>query len=178
VTDKVLAAFLERQYAEGMALARESDLLDLQPGGGPPVQRYLARFHCFLLSRRPAGEIVKTQGATVGIFFDDQYLRRVDPYTAVVWLCRPEFTWHPNISNRAPLICLGRLAPGTGLVDILYQIFEILTYQRYATHDALNRDAAAWARQNQDQFPVDARPLKRRTRQFTIEEPAAAGGEA
>ncbi|MCX6538593.1 MAG: hypothetical protein NT151_06645 [Acidobacteria bacterium] len=174
MTDKILAAFLARQYEDGMALARDSDLVELLPIGTPPVQRYVARFHCTGLCRTPAGDIMEMQGAEVGIFFPDDYLRRTDPYQILIWLGPPD-TWHPNISNRAPLVCLGRLGPGTRLVEILYQLYEVITYQRYATHDALNQDAAAWARQNQDRFPVDARPLKRRSLQLRIETQPATG---
>jgi hypothetical protein len=104
----------------------------------------------------------------VGIFFPDDYLRHSDPYQILMWL-GPQHVWHPNIGNHAPLVCLGRLGPGTRLTDILYQLFEIITYQRFATNDVLNHDAAAWARQNQDRFPVDRRPLKRRHVTFTVD---------
>ena len=70
----------------------------------------------------------------------------------------------------APFICPGRIVPGMSLVDLLYQVYEILTYQKLTTHDALNREAAAWARANQGRFPTDRRPLKRR--------PARAGNGA
>ncbi len=72
--------------------------------------------------------------------------------------------WHPNVSREHPLICIGRLTPGTPLVDILYQIFDILTFQKYNPRedDSLNKTACAWARENQDRFPIDRRPLKRR----------------
>jgi ubiquitin-protein ligase len=69
--------------------------------------------------------------------------------------------WHPNI--RAQYICIGRLTPGTALVDILYQIFEVLTYTKWNTADGMNRAACAWAREHQAEFPIDRRPLKRRT---------------
>ena len=174
VTDKILAAFLGRQYEDGMALARDSDLLELVPVGPTPVQRYVARFNCSGLRRAPDGTITEARGAEVGIYFPDDYLRRTDPYQILVWL-GPSDAWHPNISNCAPVVCLGRLGPGTRLVEILYQLYEVITYQRYATHDALNQDAAAWARQNQDRFPVDGRPLKRRAPQLRIETPAAGG---
>ena len=174
MNDKILAAFLARQYEDGMALAGESDLLELMPLGAPPVRRYVARFHCTGLCRSPEGEIGEMHTAQVGIYFPDDYLRRIDPYQILVWLGPPD-VWHPNISNRAPLVCLGRLGPGTRLVEILYQLYEVISYQRYASHDALNLEAAAWARQNQDRFPVDARPLKRRAVQFNIKAAPADG---
>jgi hypothetical protein len=161
MNDKILAAFLGRQFEDGMALAGESDLLDLIPGGSSPVQRYVARFSCRTLRRGTDGSVVESAGAAVGIYFPDDYLRRTDPYQVLAWL-GPGDAWHPNVSTAAGVVCLGRLGPGTRLVEILYQLYEVITYQRYATHDALNHDAAAWARQNQHRFPVDARPLKRR----------------
>ena len=54
-------------------------------------------------------------------------------------------------------------APGTSLVEIIYQIFEILTYVKVNTKDPLNKDACSWAREHQSEFPIDRRPLKRRT---------------
>lgn len=159
--DKILDTFLAQQLAEGMALAAQSDLVDLLPIGPPPPQRYVARFHCTGLCRLADGQIGETHHAEVGIFFPDDYLRRTDPYQILVWLGPPNI-WHPNISDKAPIVCLGRLGPGTRLVDIVYQLFEIISYKRFATADALNHDAAAWARQHQDCFPVDPRPLKRR----------------
>jgi ubiquitin-protein ligase len=79
--------------------------------------------------------------------------------------------WHPNVSGDLPLICIGRLAPGTTLVDILYQIYDILTYQKYNPRedDALNKPACAWARANQHRFPIDPRPLKRRTLSLEVQ---------
>jgi hypothetical protein len=175
VTDKILAAFLARQYEDGMALSRDSDILDLVAAGQGAVQRYVAHFHCRVLCRTPGADVAETHGAAVGIFFGDDYLRRIDPYQVLVWLA-PDHVWHPNVSSRAPLVCLGRLGPGTRLVEILYQLYEVITYQRYATHDALNQEAAAWARQNQSRFPIDARPLKRRARQLAITAQPVVGG--
>ena len=166
--DKILDTFLARQYDEGMALAAQSDLVDLMPIGPPPPQRYVARFRCTGLCRSADGRIGETHLAEVGIFFPDDYLRRSDPYQILAWL-GPRNIWHPNISDRAPIVCLGRLGPGTRLVDILYQLFEIISYKRFATADALNHDAAAWARQHQDRFPVDSRPLKRRQLSLQVE---------
>lgn len=47
-------------------------------------------------------------------------------------------------------------------MDLLYLCFEMITYHNWASHDAVNLEAAQWARNHQDLFPVDCRPLKRR----------------
>jgi hypothetical protein len=158
--DPILQRFLDRQFEEGVALARSSDLLDLHllPASPPHC---IAEFHCKGLVRQGEGEIREANEFLVGIWFPSDYLRRADPYQ-ILRLLTPH-VWHPNVSREFPLICVGRLAPGTALVDILYQLFDVLTYQKYNPRedDSLNKAACAWARANQERFPVDRRPLKR-----------------
>ena len=171
--DKIFESFLERQYEEGMALAADSDLLELVPmlsfDDGPP-QYFLARLHCKGLVRSLNGEITEADRFEVMISFPSDYLRRANPFEILSWL-GPSDVFHPNISAKAPVICIGRLAPGTPLVDILYQCFEIITYNKVTMRedDALNRDACVWARANQQKFPLDRRPLKRRALDIQVE---------
>ena len=80
---------------------------------------------------------------------------------------------HPNLAP--PLACIGHIPPGFSLVDLLYQVYEILTYEKWAAHDFLNAEAAVWARQNHQIFPLDRRPLKRRPLPVT-DTPRASGG--
>ena len=58
------------------------------------------------------------------------------------------------------------LEPGTGLVDLLHVLHELWTWNLWATGDeGLNHAAAQWARrQDPGRFPIDRRPLKRRSR--------------
>ncbi|MGB9029269.1 MAG: hypothetical protein WCC27_04035 [Acidobacteriaceae bacterium] len=159
--DQVYERFMARQLEEGMALAESSDLLRLHiPPMAPP--HFIAEFRCNGLVRGEDGEIGEASEFAVGIFFPPDYLRRADPFE-ILRLFRPG-VWHPNVSMELPLICIGRLTPGTALVDILYQVFEILTWNKFnpRENDSLNKVACAWARENQSRFPVDRRPLKRR----------------
>jgi hypothetical protein len=153
-----------------MALAEASDLLELIALDVPPPRHYVARFHCKGLVRTDAGEIREAERFEVGIWFPDDYLCEADPFKVLMWF-GPRRIFHPNISDRAPFICVGRLAPGTSLVDILYQCFEIITYNKVTMRedDALNKDACAWARCNQRRFPIDSRPLKRRALDVSVE---------
>jgi hypothetical protein len=171
--DHVLSAFLDRQLEEGRALAAESDLLELIPVDGAARQRYLVQLRCKGLVQSDAGEIVEADRFVFGIWFNDDYLRAVDPYMVLTWL-EPRRTWHPNI--RAPFVCAGRIVPGTPIVDLLYRCFEIVTFNRVTMRedDALHKAACSWARQNQHRFPIDRRPLKRRTCDFTVETIEAA----
>jgi hypothetical protein len=168
--DRVFEGFLQRQFEDGMALAARSDLFDLLPLDPPPlVQRYIACFHCTGLVRAADGAVTEANQFAVALTFPDDYLRRADPSQVLMWL-GPREVFHPNVSNRGPFICVGRMGPGTSLVDLVSQIHEIITYNKVTMRedDALNIDACAWARANQDRFPVDTRPLKRRNIAFTL----------
>lgn len=158
--DPVFDAFLQMQYIEGMALADTSDILELAPLGGPPAQQFIATLHCKGLVGTEANALRDADRFRVGIFFPDDYLRRVNP-GHVVQMLSPRMVFHPNVAG--PAICLGHMPPGTSLVDIIYQVVEIITYRKYTPRedDALNFSACQYARAHQDDFPLDNRPLRR-----------------
>ncbi len=160
-TDPIYQRFMERQLAEGMELAEASDILRLHvPPITPPS--FVAEYSCKGLIKDGSGEIREASNFLVGIFFPKDYLRRADAFE-MLRVFTPGI-WHPNISGDLPLICVGRITPGMPLVDILYQVYEIISYQKYnpRENDSLNRLACAWARENQHRLPTDCRPLKRR----------------
>ncbi len=166
--DEVLNLFLASQRDEGMRLAAASDLLELE---ALDAQRFVATYSCTGLVRDSAGVVQDHNHFGVGIRFPADYLRTVNPPEILTWL-GPHETWHPNIGG--PFICLGSIAPGTPLVDLLHRCFEIITYQNVTMqeHDALNKPACAWARSHRDRFPIDSRPIKRSapTMDFDVEE--------
>jgi hypothetical protein len=164
--DKVLHPFLIEQHGQGMALAAQSDLLTLLALDTPP-QHYIATFRCKGLVQEPSGVIAEAEEFHVGIWLPDDYLRRIEPFQVVTWLAPPH-VFHPQI--RPPFICLGHLVVGTPLVDILFQIWEEITYRKLTMRedDALNPTACAWARHHMHRFPIDPRPLKRRPVEFTV----------
>ena len=161
MNDPIFEAFLRRQHSQGMELASQSDLVQLLPvmEGSEPPRRYVARFFCTTLVRQGDGVVTEASESAVGIYFPSDYLRRIGPLQVLTML-DPAGIFHPNI--RWPAVCTGRIVPGMELVDLLYQMFEILTYHNWASHDAMDPVAASWARNNQDRLPVDRRPLKRR----------------
>lgn len=141
--------------------------LDAEPGLGPeteePPTHYLARFSCGGLVRNPDGSVRTASDWLVGIRFSDDYLRRVRPFEVVTFI-GPESVWHPNIAGRKHAICIGNVTAGTALLDLVYQVWEIVSWNRFRLDDCLDPAAAAWARDpaNRSRFPVDTRPLKRR----------------
>lgn len=161
--DALFIPFLEKQEKEGRVLARASDLLQLAPlEYRDSPMAYLVRFRCLGLLHH-AGQVVEHDDFLIGIRFPEDYLFRFDTAQVLTWL-EPFDIWHPNI--RPPFVCAGHMQPGTPLVDLVYQLYEIITYQNVEMreHNALNPDACSWARNNLHRLPVDRRPLKRRTR--------------
>jgi hypothetical protein len=165
--DKILEKFLGQQHSEGMRLAAQSDFLDLMTLD-TSAQHYVARFGCRGLVRADDGSIIEADEFHLGLWFPDDYLRAIEPLRIVTWL-GPHNAFHPQV--RPPFVCLGRLAVGTPLVDLLFQAWEVITYRKVTMRedDALNPAACVWARHNLARFPVDPRPLKRRAVDFTVE---------
>ena len=96
--DRVLNLFLERQREEGMALAADSDLVELTPlGSRPATATYLAHFHCKGLVRGDDGVVREADHFEVGYWFSREYLRYVDERKAVSWL-HPLEIYHPNVN--------------------------------------------------------------------------------
>lgn len=173
--DLILKSFLEQQEADAIAIANDSDVLDLRPVGPRPYQRYLVGYTCRGLVRS-AGKITECRRFEMGVYFPLHYIRHADVPEVLTWF-GPTDVFHPNILF--PFICPGRLKPGTTLVDILYQCFEIITYQKLTMNeaDALNPDACVWARKNVHRFPVDSGSLKRRRIDLNLDEARTTRGK-
>ena len=157
--DTYLESFLEHQFGEAMELANNSDILELLPLGGKPYNRYIARFHCAGLVKTETG-FDEHNLFDIGIYFPDEYVRHIEP-KGIVTLLYPMNVYHPNVLF--PYFCVGHLYPRMPLVDILYQAYEILSYQKFTPveSNAWNKEACIWARNNLARFPLDRRPLKR-----------------
>ena len=97
------------------------------------------------------GQIVEFEKFMVGIWFPEDYLRRVNIPQVLTYLGPHPEPWHPNI--RPPFLC-AHIEPGTALVDILYACHEIWTWNLFATGDeGLNHAASQWSRK-QAAFPI------------------------
>lgn len=177
--DQVIAGFLEAQQAEADALSARSPLVDIRMHGAADEASWVVDYRCRGLIRRPDGAIVEADHFKVGVRMSPDYLRCANPYLVVTWL-GPRATWHPNLGTPPGadqiFICIGHLRPGTPLVDIVMQVFEIITYQKATMRedDALNHAACRWARANQHLFPIDRRSLLGRV---VFPEPTARIGE-
>jgi len=169
VTDAILADFLREQFAQGTRLAAQSDLVTITPLRGHPPSQYVVEFRCQGLMQDESGEIVASAGPWgFGVNFPAHYLRGGFHAAEVLAYLGPvPKPWHPNL--RPPFVCF-EVRPAMPLADIVFTLFDFLSWNLFSTHDeGLNHDASQWYR-NQDpkRFPIDRRPLKRRTLNLTV----------
>jgi ubiquitin-protein ligase len=70
--------------------------------------------------------------------------------------------FHPNFRMAHPHdICIGDFwASGETLVDIIYQVGEMIQYKNYGIQNPLNGIAAKWARENMSLLPIDTTNLR------------------
>lgn len=164
--NEIRESFLRHQHAAITELAAHSDVVEILQHSQVPPEAYILRFHCKGLVKTEAG-IEEADWFDVGIRFPEDYQRRIE-IAEVVTVLWPPTIFHPNI--RFPFVCLGNVRPGTDLKDLVYQLYEIITFHNFGMNEgnALNAEACSWARRNQERFPLERRPLRRRTLALTI----------
>ncbi|MBS1550974.1 MAG: hypothetical protein JST15_02760 [Bacteroidetes bacterium] len=80
--------------------------------------------------------------------------------------------FHPNFRMASPNdICIGDYwASGETIVDIIYQVGEMITYQNYNVSSPLNGIAAKWAKENIELFPIDNVNLRQAEIEISLKE--------
>ena len=169
-TDEILADFLREQFAQGIRLASESDLLTVTPLRGNPPTQYVGEFRCKGLAKDERGAIVESDGPWgFAVSFPANYLRGgFHPAEVLAYLGPVKNPFHPNL--RPPFVCF-EVRPATTLTDLIFSLFELVTWSLLSTHDeGLNHEASQYYRNNKDSrtFPIDRRPLKRRALNVTV----------
>jgi hypothetical protein len=171
VIDPILTSFLDEEEVAAEEFHRASDVVDITPLGPKPRQRYRVEYHCRGLVRTREG-VDEANHFVVGIYFPPDYWHRAVPWE-VITLLWPQGVWHSNV--RYPFICPGRLTPGMGLIDIVTQVYSILTFNNISIRedDSLQPEASSWARRNMHRFPLESRPLRRRQVTFRVKDVSA-----
>ena len=171
VTDAILADFLREQFTQAMQLASQSDLVTVTPLRGDPPRQYVVEFSCKGLMQDENGAVVESDGPWgFGVNFPAKYLRGdCHPSEVLAYLGPVTRIFHPNFKALTPFVCL-EVRPATSLTDLIYSLYELVTWGLLSTADeGLNHVASQYYR-NQDpkRFPIDRRPLKRRALNLTV----------
>ncbi|MCD4684858.1 MAG: hypothetical protein K8S97_02845 [Anaerolineae bacterium] len=118
-----------------------------------PPEKYMIKFDCTGLWQAEDGKILEAPYHLMEVVYGADYPTKPPTF---VWLT-PIF--HPNLKR--PYICLeGRpFAVGWTLDLIVQEVGRLVMYQSYNVNSPLNHDAADWARENAERFPIDDRDL-------------------
>lgn len=164
-----LEEFLRTQYALLEQLCNDSDIVKIvkAPARTGQSRRFQIFFRAKGMVRESDGRVHTADLAVIEVAIPEDYLVNFEGLRCIT-LCEPQNIFVPNANG--PFLCTGHLAPGTPLVDLVYQLYEIyIGYNKNVNEaDALNWDACQFARQNPHLYPTDRRPLKRRRVQVQI----------
>lgn len=166
ITENQRQMRLEAEYQQLLDIRSRSDLLDIEALEGTPPKRYRVTFKCKGIMLHPnSGKPCVTTRHTMEVYLPARYPAE-PPY--IKWIT-PIF--HPNFSKGGS-VCIGIAgkdwAPSLNLAWIVEQIADMITYRFFNINDPWNKEAAEWARDNIDKFPLDDRPLFRLAEAPTI----------
>jgi ubiquitin-protein ligase len=120
---------------------------------GDPAESYI--FDIFVPSLVPSdggGDPYIVESHRMEVILPLDYPRR-PPFCRML-----SAVYHPNIDPTK--ICIGdHWSAGQSLAHLVVRVGEMLAYQSFNVKSPLNAEAAAWADQNRDQFPLLAADL-------------------
>lgn len=139
---------LQSDYEQIQKRLEHSPVIRVAKAAGNPPETYEIEYRCRGLMVREDGEIAETSPHVVEIALTRAYPHRA-PHCKMLTPC-----FHPNINPGA--ICIGdHWAASESLGDLIIRIGEMICYQSYNTKSPLNPQAARWADEHRDLFPVD-----------------------
>lgn len=155
--DPIFESFYAQQCREAKAMeALNPDLLRIK---SVPPDGFLVQILCKGLLRAPGGTVEEAPAFVVGLRLPADYLRDAPNPVGIASIIAPNFPHHPNVHAASGQMCLGHLRAATPVTDIIIQVTEILTWVNFATHDVLSPEAAQWARNHLDRFPLERRAI-------------------
>jgi ubiquitin-protein ligase len=144
---------LENDSKELADFLRDHPFIGLLKTEGDPPEKYHVEYRVKSVEKKGAEVTVKDRHTAEIVLTLD--------YPSQEPICRmltPVF--HPNIDPH--LICItDRWAAGESLTDVVVRIGRMLAYQTYNIKSPRNGEAAQWAAENLQRFPLDPADLAR-----------------
>jgi ubiquitin-protein ligase len=124
---------------------------------GDPPETYHLMFEELGIALEAGGQLTVRSLHRCDIYLHLDYPRRPP---VVTWLT-PIF--HPNIlgPERNGGVCLGSWSAAESLADLCIRLRDLVAYRSFNAADALNLDAASWARRHDVRPGADVRTLAR-----------------
>ncbi len=140
---------LESDYRALRATFEAEDLVEIRAVGTAPFEKYMIVYKVPSLRLNSTGQPMRVDATVVEITLPSDY-PKMPPTARTV---AGDVVFHPNFN--AQKICLAQhWAPGIQLADIVREIGEMLTWQRFNIKDSLNAIAAEWSQQHLNEIPL------------------------
>lgn len=148
---------LKKDYQRMLELAEESSLVSIEKTEGSPPKKYVLRLFCKGITHLEDGQPLYSESHLLSIHLHQRY----PSWGPLFSMLTPVV--HPNIAVNG-LICIGDegdhgYAPSMPLDDLVIRVLQMIRYQNVGLVSAFNVLAAAWARKNQELFPLDTTPI-------------------
>lgn len=121
--------------------------ITVSPVGPEPPEKYHVTYFVNGICKMPDGTISMLNRHEVEITLHSEYPR----YKPICRILTP--IWHPNF--RDGQICIGDIwGAGESLTDIIVNIGDMIQYKSWNSFSPLSAEAAKWAIENKQSFPV------------------------
>jgi ubiquitin-protein ligase len=140
---------LDSDYRALRTTFEGEDLVEIRAIGTAPFEKYMIVYKVPSLRLNSTGQPMRVDATVVEITLPSDY-PKMPPTARTV---AGDVVFHPNFN--AQKICLAQhWAPGIQLADIVREIGEMLTWQRFNIKDSLNAIAAEWSQQHLNEIPL------------------------
>lgn len=151
---------LVRELEEMIRLA-SSPLIDFTSEGSPPRLYYVTLYSRGLRWNKKQSRPQTIEQHQFSLRLGSSYPS--DP-PDVTWLT-PIF--HPNIRREA--VChSNQWSPTWTLADFVCELNDMIRFKKYNIYSPLDLQAASWAQEHEELFPVDPRGLRETSPQITV----------
>lgn len=140
---------LDSDYRALRTIFEGEDQIEIRAIGTAPFEKYMIVYKVPSLRLNSTGQPMRVDATVVEVTLPSDY-PRMPPTARTV---AGDVVFHPNFN--ASKICLAQhWAPGFQLSDIIREIGEMLTWQKFNIRDSLNATAAEWSQTHMDEIPL------------------------
>lgn len=140
---------LESDYRALRATFEAEDLVEIRAVGTAPFEKYMIVYKVPSLRLNSTGQPMRVDATVVEITLPSDY-PKMPPTARTV---AGDVVFHPNF-NAAKICLADHWSPSFQLVDIVREIGELLTWQKFNIRSPLNATAAEWSQQHLNEIPL------------------------
>lgn len=140
---------LESDYRALRTTFEADDYVEIRAIGTAPFEKYMIVYKVPSLRLNSSGQPMRVDATVVEISLPQDY-PKMPPAARTV---AGDVVFHPNFN--ATKICLAdNWAPSFQLADIVREIGELLTWEKFNIRSPLNAVAAEWSQEHKDEIPL------------------------